>query len=81
MFVGLGDPFEGPAALEALANGCYFINPKVIQDSISVTGSLYLYLEKALHVRTPLLVCVFVILVFLSHFQLIYSPLKKHLFL
>ncbi|XP_020630378.1 alpha-1,6-mannosylglycoprotein 6-beta-N-acetylglucosaminyltransferase A-like [Orbicella faveolata] len=28
VFVGLGDPFEGPAALEALANGCYFINPK-----------------------------------------------------
>ena len=32
MFVGLGDPFEGPAALEALANGCYFINPKVGQE-------------------------------------------------
>ena len=40
VFVGLGDPFEGPAALEALANGCYFINPKVIQDPIS--RSVYL---------------------------------------
>ncbi|PFX27445.1 Alpha-1,6-mannosylglycoprotein 6-beta-N-acetylglucosaminyltransferase A [Stylophora pistillata] len=28
VFVGLGMPFEGPAALEALANGCFFINPK-----------------------------------------------------
>nr|XP_058948150.1 alpha-1,6-mannosylglycoprotein 6-beta-N-acetylglucosaminyltransferase A-like [Pocillopora verrucosa] len=30
VFVGLGMPFEGPAALEALANGCFFINPKFI---------------------------------------------------
>ena len=29
VFVGLGEPFEGPAALEALANGCFFLNPKV----------------------------------------------------
>ena len=29
VFVGLGFPYEGPAALEAVANGCYFINPKV----------------------------------------------------
>ncbi|KAJ7378519.1 Alpha-1,6-mannosylglycoprotein 6-beta-N-acetylglucosaminyltransferase A [Desmophyllum pertusum] len=28
VFVGLGEPIEGPAALEALANGCFFINPK-----------------------------------------------------
>lgn len=28
VFVGLGFPYEGPAALEAIANGCYFINPK-----------------------------------------------------
>lgn len=35
VFVGLGDPFEGPAALEALANGCYFINPKVSQEPIT----------------------------------------------
>ena len=31
--MGLGEPFEGPAALEALANGCFFINPKVFQES------------------------------------------------
>ncbi|XP_068751796.1 alpha-1,6-mannosylglycoprotein 6-beta-N-acetylglucosaminyltransferase A-like isoform X2 [Montipora capricornis] len=28
LFVGLGFPFEGPAPIEALANGCFFINPK-----------------------------------------------------
>ena len=27
--MGLGQPYEGPAALEALANGCFFLNPKV----------------------------------------------------
>ncbi|KAM7436454.1 hypothetical protein ABFA07_013721 [Porites harrisoni] len=30
VFVGLGQPYEGPAALEALANGCFFINPKYV---------------------------------------------------
>ena len=30
VFVGLGQPYEGPAALEALANGCFFLNPKVL---------------------------------------------------
>ncbi|VDM66374.1 unnamed protein product [Strongylus vulgaris] len=28
LFVGLGFPFEGPAPLEAIANGAVFINPK-----------------------------------------------------
>ncbi len=28
LFVGLGIPYEGPAALEALASGCVFINQK-----------------------------------------------------
>ncbi|XP_078364223.1 alpha-1,6-mannosylglycoprotein 6-beta-N-acetylglucosaminyltransferase A-like [Oculina patagonica] len=30
VFVGLGEPFEGPGALEALANGCFFLNPKYV---------------------------------------------------
>jgi len=30
VFVGLGFPYEGPAPLEAIANGCFFINPKFI---------------------------------------------------
>jgi hypothetical protein len=28
VFVGLGFPYEGPAPLEAIANGAIFINPK-----------------------------------------------------
>lgn len=28
IFIGLGFPYEGPAPLEAIANGCVFINPK-----------------------------------------------------
>ncbi|XP_048464364.1 alpha-1,6-mannosylglycoprotein 6-beta-N-acetylglucosaminyltransferase A-like [Rhincodon typus] len=28
IFVGLGFPYEGPAPLEAIANGCIFLNPK-----------------------------------------------------
>ncbi|XP_065051620.1 alpha-1,6-mannosylglycoprotein 6-beta-N-acetylglucosaminyltransferase A-like [Rhopilema esculentum] len=30
VFVGMGFPFEGPAPLEAIANGCFFINAKLI---------------------------------------------------
>ena len=28
LFVGLGFPYEGPAPLEAIAQGCIFINAK-----------------------------------------------------
>lgn len=28
MFVGLGFPYEGPAPLEAIANGAVYLNPK-----------------------------------------------------
>ncbi|XP_072032100.1 alpha-1,6-mannosylglycoprotein 6-beta-N-acetylglucosaminyltransferase A-like isoform X2 [Amphiura filiformis] len=28
LFIGLGFPYEGPAPLEAIANGCIFLNPK-----------------------------------------------------
>ncbi|XP_061492819.1 alpha-1,6-mannosylglycoprotein 6-beta-N-acetylglucosaminyltransferase A-like [Rhineura floridana] len=28
LFVGLGFPYEGPAPVEAIANGCAFLNPK-----------------------------------------------------
>ncbi|XP_029650594.1 alpha-1,6-mannosylglycoprotein 6-beta-N-acetylglucosaminyltransferase A-like isoform X2 [Octopus sinensis] len=28
LFIGLGFPYEGPAPLEAIANGCVFLNPK-----------------------------------------------------
>nr|CAB3263807.1 alpha-1,6-mannosylglycoprotein 6-beta-N-acetylglucosaminyltransferase A-like [Phallusia mammillata] len=33
VFVGLGDPGEGPAALEAIANGAVFLNPKFADGS------------------------------------------------
>lgn len=29
LFVGLSFPYEGPAPLEALANGCIFLNPRL----------------------------------------------------
>jgi len=29
LFVGLGFPYEGPAPLEAIANGCFFLNVKL----------------------------------------------------
>jgi len=28
LFIGLGFPYEGPAPLEAIAQGCVFINPR-----------------------------------------------------
>jgi len=31
LFVGLGFPYEGPAPLEAIANGAIFLNPKFPQ--------------------------------------------------
>ena len=30
VYVGLGSPLEGPAALEAIANGAIFLNPKLV---------------------------------------------------
>ena len=48
VFVGLGFPYEGPAPLEAIANGCFFINPKVIKslcykknDSFSLSFAVF----------------------------------------
>ena len=29
LVVGIGEPLEGPGILEAIANGCIFINPKI----------------------------------------------------
>ena len=29
MFIGLGFPYEGPAPLEAIANGCFYLNPRI----------------------------------------------------
>ncbi|VDN35765.1 unnamed protein product, partial [Cylicostephanus goldi] len=48
IFVGLGFPFEGPAPLEAIANGAIFINPKfklVLNDFLQFTSQLP-YIER-----------------------------------
>ena len=29
LFVGMGFPYEGPAPLEAIAQGCFFLNPRL----------------------------------------------------
>lgn len=30
VFIGMGFPYEGPAPLEAIAHGCFFLNPRII---------------------------------------------------
>lgn len=30
LFIGLGFPYEGPAPLEAIANGAFFFNVKLV---------------------------------------------------
>ena len=40
--MGLGFPYEGPAPLEAIANGCFFINPKVSKGSVGVINHILL---------------------------------------
>lgn len=44
LLIGLGFPFEGPAPLDALASGCFYINPKVYEtiwtdDYMNVEGN------------------------------------------
>ena len=51
--MGLGMPFEGPAALEALANGCFFINPKVYQRIIIMSTACF-FLDPYYYVITTL---------------------------
>ena len=34
VFIGLGFPYEGPAPLEAIAQGCIFLNAKVMVWSL-----------------------------------------------
>lgn len=46
-------PFEGPAALEALANGCFFINPKVYQRIIIMSTACF-FLHPYYYVITTL---------------------------
>ena len=40
VFVGLGFPYEGPAPLEAVANGAAFLNPKVSRGNATLKQQL-----------------------------------------
>ena len=53
-------PFEGPAALEALANGCFFINPKVYQRIIIMSTACF-FLHPYYYVITTLVQFFFVL--------------------
>ncbi|XP_029385713.1 alpha-1,6-mannosylglycoprotein 6-beta-N-acetylglucosaminyltransferase A-like isoform X2 [Echeneis naucrates] len=41
VFVGLSFPYEGPAPLEALANGCAFLNPKLHPPKSSLNSEFF----------------------------------------
>ncbi|XP_033107828.1 alpha-1,6-mannosylglycoprotein 6-beta-N-acetylglucosaminyltransferase A-like [Anneissia japonica] len=41
LFVGLGFPYEGPAPLEAIANGCVFLNPLFIPPKNSLNTKFF----------------------------------------
>ncbi|XP_060909771.1 alpha-1,6-mannosylglycoprotein 6-beta-N-acetylglucosaminyltransferase A-like [Labrus mixtus] len=41
VFVGLSFPYEGPAALEALANGCAFLNPRLNPPQSSLNSQFF----------------------------------------
>ena len=41
LFVGLSFPYEGPAPLEAIANGCAFLNPKFTPPKSSKNADFF----------------------------------------
>ncbi|XP_047456144.1 alpha-1,6-mannosylglycoprotein 6-beta-N-acetylglucosaminyltransferase A-like isoform X1 [Mugil cephalus] len=41
VFVGLSFPYEGPAPLEALANGCVFLNPRLQPPQSSLNSQFF----------------------------------------
>ncbi|XP_067088857.1 alpha-1,6-mannosylglycoprotein 6-beta-N-acetylglucosaminyltransferase B [Osmerus mordax] len=41
LFVGFGFPYEGPAPLEAIANGCIFLQPKFTQPHSSLNHEFF----------------------------------------
>ena len=41
VFVGLGFPFEGPAPLEAIAQGCVFLNPRFAVPQNAVNNKFF----------------------------------------
>jgi hypothetical protein len=51
LFVGLGFPYDGPGAVEAIANGCPFIQPK-FNPPFSKDNNVCLYIQYILDVHT-----------------------------
>uniref|UniRef100_A0A3B4ZEN9 alpha-1,6-mannosyl-glycoprotein 6-beta-N-acetylglucosaminyltransferase n=1 Tax=Stegastes partitus TaxID=144197 RepID=A0A3B4ZEN9_9TELE len=41
VFVGLGEPLEGPGPLQALANGCAFLNPRIQPPLSSLNSEIF----------------------------------------
>lgn len=41
LFVGFGFPYEGPAPLEAIANGCIFLQPKFNPSRSSLNNEFF----------------------------------------
>ncbi|XP_056245621.1 alpha-1,6-mannosylglycoprotein 6-beta-N-acetylglucosaminyltransferase A-like [Seriola aureovittata] len=41
VFVGLSFPYEGPAPLEAIANGCAFLNPRLFPPQSSLNSQFF----------------------------------------
>ena len=41
LFVGFGFPYEGPAPLEAIANGCIFLQPKFTPPHSSLNHEFF----------------------------------------
>ncbi|CAL8286108.1 unnamed protein product [Boreogadus saida] len=41
LFIGLGFPYEGPAPLEAIANGCVFLQPKFSPSHSSLNHAFF----------------------------------------
>ncbi len=51
MFIGLGFPYEGPAPLEAIANGCFFLNP-LIKPPLNKRNSDFMKVKPTLRAFT-----------------------------
>lgn len=53
VFVGLSFPYEGPAPLEALANGCAFLNPRLHPPQSSLNTEFFKGKPNIREVRGP----------------------------
>lgn len=70
LFIGLGFPYEGPAPLEAIAQGCVFLNPRV-NPPIDRTNSKF-FAKKPTNRQVPgiyMYVCIYASLTFTAVFN------------